>query len=86
VTNIDISRSRRILFLDLQYGREECRGKGKERQKGKLLLGWVVGEADALCDVALQALYTGLKEDLLVLVEVCEWVQGFLCSGGLFNC
>jgi hypothetical protein len=75
-----------VCFSDLQFGREECRGNRKERQEGKLLLGWVVREADALCDVALQALYTGLKEDLFVLVEVCEWVQGFLSSGGLFSC
>jgi hypothetical protein len=28
---------------------------------GRLLLGWVVGEVYALCDVALQAFYAGLE-------------------------
>ena len=58
----------------------------KERYRGRLLLGWVVREADTLFDVAFQAFYTGFEKDLLILVEVCEWVQGFLSSAGLFEC
>lgn len=46
-------------------------------------MGWVVREADALCDVALQAFDAGFEERLFVLVEVCKWVLGFLGSGGL---
>lgn len=63
------------------------RKETKERTGGQvgargeeLLLGWVVGEVYALRDVALQALYTGLKEGLLVVVEVGEWVDGLLGS------
>jgi len=52
---------------------------------GRLLLGWVVGEVYALCDVALQAFYTGLEEGLLVVVEVCEGVECLLGSGCLFQ-
>jgi hypothetical protein len=46
----------------------------KRKLRGKLLLGWVVREFNTLGDVALQSFYTGLEEDLLVLIEVCEWV------------
>jgi len=58
----------------------------KERLRGKLLLGWVVCEVDTLLDVALEAFYAGLEEDLLARVEVWEWVEGFFSSGGLFAC
>jgi hypothetical protein len=54
-----------------------------ERQRGKLLLGWVMRERDSLGNIALQSLYSGLEEYLLGLVDVCEWVQGLLNSASL---
>lgn len=61
-------------------------GKGQtDGWVGRLLLRWVMREANAFCDVALQAFYTGLEECLFVLVEIGEWVLGFLCSGCLFS-
>lgn len=51
---------------------------------GRLLLRWVVCEADALCDIALQAFYASLKECLFALVEVGQGVVCLLCAGGLF--
>jgi len=50
---------------------------------GGLLLRWVVREADAFCDVALQAFYTGLEEGLFAVVEAGEGVVDFLGSGCL---
>ena len=58
-------------------------GKEGEAGGGRLLLRWVVCEADAFCDVTLQAFYGSLEEDLFVLVEIGEWVVGLLCSGSL---
>jgi hypothetical protein len=49
-------------------------------------LGWVVCECYALLDVALQAVHTGLEEGLLAIIEVGEWVVGFLCTVGLLIC
>ena len=51
---------------------------------GRLLLGWVVREGDALGDIALQAFYTGLEECLFILIEVAEWVVCLFSSGCLF--
>lgn len=45
---------------------------------GRLLLRWVVGEADALCDIALKSFYTSLEEGLFVIIEVGEWVIDLL--------
>lgn len=72
----------------LERERNECSwsmfwGKEGETGGGRLLLWWVVCEADALCNVTLQAFHTGLEKGLFVLVEVGEWVIGLLCSGSL---
>jgi hypothetical protein len=73
-------------FLD-KKGREcyliYVLGKEGETGWGRLLLRWVVCEADAFCDVTLQAFYASFEEGLFVLVEVGEWVVGLLCSGSL---
>ncbi len=45
-----------------------------------------MGEGDALCNVALQAFYSGLEESLFAVVEVCEWVERLLSTAGLFGC
>ena len=45
---------------------------------GRLLLRWVVREADAFCDVAFQAFYASFEERLFAVVEVGEWVVDFL--------
>jgi hypothetical protein len=51
---------------------------------GRLLLRWVVCEADAFCNIALQAFYASLEECLFALVEVGKGVVCLLCAGGLF--
>jgi len=48
-------------------------------------LGWVVGEFYTLCDVTLQAFYSGFEEGLLAVVEVCERVLGLFGSGCLLR-
>lgn len=58
----------------------------KENGGVRLLLRWVVGEGDALRNVALQAFYTSLEECLFVLVEVREWVESLLSTGRLKTC
>jgi hypothetical protein len=62
-----------------------CGEKERETGGGRLLLRWIVCEADALCDVALQAFYGGLEKSLFVFVEVVEWVVGLLCPRSLMH-
>lgn len=52
---------------------------------GRLLLRWVVGEADTLCDIALESFYTSLEEGLFVIIEVGEWVIDFLYTACLLK-
>ena len=78
----DTERTRLCCFLKRGVQSKPTKGK----QRGKLLLGWVVREFNTLGDVALQAFYTGLEEGLLVIIDVCEWVYGLLSTAGLFRC
>ena len=50
---------------------------------GRLLLWWVVGKVNTLCDVALESFYACLKECLLGVVDVTEWVDCLLNTRGL---
>lgn len=50
---------------------------------GRLLLRWVVGELNTLCDVALESFYACLEECLFGIVNVGKWVDGLLNTGGL---
>ena len=84
VIGIDVTKER-LRVLELLGWRRQLKQR-KESLRGRLLLGWVVRKGDTLFDVAFQAFYTGLEEDFLVLIEVCEWVQGFLSATGLFEC
>jgi len=68
-----------FLYMNFWWRRIEKRRAGR----GRLLLRWVVGEADTLCDVALETFHTGLEESLLVIIEVCEWVVNLLNTTGL---
>lgn len=45
-----------------------------------------MGKVDTLLDVALETFYTGLEENLLLLVDFAEWVGGLLGSGCLEVC
>jgi hypothetical protein len=49
-------------------------------------LRWSIGKGNTLFDVALETIYTGLEEFLLVLVEVCERVNSFVSSACLLDC
>jgi hypothetical protein len=62
-----------------------CGEKERETDGGRLLLRWVVCEADALCDVTLQPFDAGLEKGLFVLIEVGKWVVGLLRPGSLFH-
>jgi len=57
---------------------EKRQTKPRKLCGGRLLLWCLVGEGDALCDVALQALDTSLEKSLLVIIQVCEGVVNLL--------
>lgn len=44
-----------------------------------------MGEINTLCDVALESFYACLEEFLLGIVDVREWVDGLLDTGGLLK-
>lgn len=77
------SLSKQAPTISLYSPAELTRLKEAIGKTGKLLLGWVASEVDALGDVALEALHASLEKSLLALVEVGQGVQGLLGSVGL---